>query len=132
MQLRLIKNIDMHATLSYRVARVVYEQTGATSLHVVEALTSMIKNLSDKTGTTISEIISDKTIFNDSNKIVCLNECMNSRKFEMCVRVASRMLAGGLPDSCHGATKFHHADIIPEWAIALGYIDDVDGLLFYL
>ena len=98
----------------------------------VEALTSMIKNLSDKTGTTISEIISDKTIFNDSNKIVCLNECMNSRKFEMCVRVASRMLAGGLPDSCHGATKFHHADIIPEWAIARGYIDDVDGLLFYL
>jgi hypothetical protein len=132
MQLKLIKNTDMSATLSYRIARVVYEQTGAETLHVVEALTSMIKNLSDKTGTTISEIISDKTIFNDSNKIVCFNECMNSRKFEMCIRVASRMLAGGLPDSCHGATKFHHANIIPEWAIARGYIDDVDGLLFYL
>ena len=132
MQLRLIKNTDTNTTLPYRVARIVYEQTGATSLHVVEALTSMIKNLSNKTGLEISEIISDKTIFSDENKRLCLNECMNSRKFEMCVRVASRMLAGGLPDSCHGATNFHHADVIPEWAIARGYIDDVDGLLFYL
>ena len=48
MQLRLIKNTDMDATLSYRVARVVYEQTGAETLRVVEALTSMIKNISDK------------------------------------------------------------------------------------
>ena len=120
MQLRLIKNTDMDATLSYRVARVVYEQTGAETLRVVEALTSMIKN------------ISDKTIFNDESKVVNSSEYINERKFQMCVRVASRMLTGGLPDCCHGATKFHHANIIPQWAVARGYIDDVDGLLFYL
>ena len=48
MQLRLIKNTDMDATLSYRVARVVYEPTGAETLRVVEALTSMIKNQGKK------------------------------------------------------------------------------------
>jgi hypothetical protein len=132
MQLRLIKNTDMDATLSYRVARVVYEQTGAETLRVVEALTSMIKNISDKTGADILNIISDKTIFNDESKVVNSSEYINERKFQMCVRVASRMLTGGLPDSCHGATKFHHANIIPQWAVARGYIDDVDGLLFYL
>jgi hypothetical protein len=132
MQLKLIKNTDMSATLSYRIARVVYEQTGAETLHVVEALTSMIKNLSDKTGVDISDIISDKTIFADENKILNTADNVNDRKFQMCVRVASRMLSGGLPDCCHGATKFHHANVIPDWAIARGYIDDVDGLLFYL
>ncbi len=122
----------MHATLAYRVARVVYEQTGATSLLLVEALTSMIQNLSNKTGVAISEIISDKTIFSDVNKILIADENINNRKFEMCVRVASRMLSGGLSDCCHGATKFHHASFIPQWAIARGYIDDIDGILFYL
>ena len=116
MQLKLIKNTDMSATLAYRIARIVYEQTGAETLHVVEALTSMIKNLSEKTGVEISKIISDKTIFSDENKMVDTADCINNRKFQMCVRVASRMLSGGLPD----------------WAIARGYIDDVDGLLFYL
>ena len=132
MQLKLIKNTDMSATLSYRIARVVYEQTGAETLHVVEALTSMIKNLSEKTGVEISKIISDKTIFSDENKILNTADNVNDRKFQMCVRVSSRMLSGGLPDCCHGATKFHHANVIPDWAIARGYIDDVDGLLFYL
>lgn len=131
MQLSLIKNTDMYTRLSHSVARTVYEQTGAVSLHVVEALTSMIKNLSDKTGLDISDIISDKTIFSDENKILNATDYVNNRKFEMCVRVASRMLSGGLPDCCHGATMFHHADVIPKWAIARGYIDDVDGLLFY-
>ncbi|MBR4891574.1 MAG: hypothetical protein IKZ34_00115 [Alphaproteobacteria bacterium] len=132
MQLKLIKNTDMFTTLSYQVARVVYEQAGAVSLNVVEALTSMIQNLSNKTGVDISCILSDKTLFSDENKIAKTEDCVNSRKFQMCVRVASRMLAGGLPDCCHGATRFHHASYIPDWAIARGYIDDVDGLLFYL
>ena len=122
----------MSATLAYRIARIVYEQTGAETLHVVEALTSMIKNLSEKTGVEISKIISDKTIFSDENKMVDTADCINNRKFQMCVRVASRMLSGGLPDCCYGATKFHHANVMPDWAIARGYIDDVDGLLFYL
>ena len=63
MQLKLIKNTDMSATLAYRIARIVYEQTGAETLHVVEALTSMIKNLSDASGICISDLISDENIF---------------------------------------------------------------------
>lgn len=133
MQLRLIKNTDMQSTLSYQIARIVYEQTGAKSLHVVEALTSMIKNLSDKTDKNITDIISDKSLFDDANRLSYANDAVIcSRAFQMCVRVANRMLCGGLPDCCHGATKFHHANYIPDWAIARGYIDDVDGLLFYL
>ena len=129
MQLTLIKNTDTSATLAYRIARTVHEQTGASSLQVVEAMTSMIKNIADKYQRDILDVISDKTLF-PNIKTDCVPA--SSRSFQMCVRVAQRMLCGGLQDVCCGATRFHHADIIPDWAIARGYIADIDGILFYL
>lgn len=136
MQMTLIKNTDMSVTQAYKIARVVYAQTGATSLLGVEALTAMIKNLSDKSGRSIENIITDKDIFDvlneNSPNHYRINVPANNHAFQMCVRVASRMLAGGLTDMTFGATKFHHADTIPQWAIARGYIADIDGMLFYL
>ena len=63
MQLTLINNPDTSAGLAYQIARIVYAQTGAQTLTGVEAMTSMIKNLSDKSGVAIEQIIGDKNIF---------------------------------------------------------------------
>lgn len=137
MQMTLIKNTSSPCTtLAYRVARVVYAQTGATSLTLVEAMTSMIKNISDVSGVDISDIIQDKNIFDalatESSRHHRITEPATSRAFQMCVRTAQRMLSGGLGDKCFGATRFHHSDVIPQWATSRGYIADIDGVLFYL
>ena len=137
MQMTLIKNTSTPNTaLAYKIARVVYAQTGAKSLHLVEAITSMIKNLSVASGIDIANIICDTSIFDvlekSSPNHYRISEPATSRAFQMCVRTAQRMLMGALPDTCFGATRFHSSDVIPEWATSRGYIADIDGLLFYL
>ena len=61
-----------------------------------------------------------------------MTEPVTSRKFQMCLRVAQRMLSGGLCDACFNATRFHYSNEMPSWSIARGYIADIDGMLFYL
>ena len=121
--------------LAYKVARVVYAETGARTLSGVEALTSMIKNLSDISGISISDIVNDSNLFPVLKSNAPNHERLfihaSDNAFQMCVRVASRMLRGGLPDACFGAVRFHHSNTIPDWAIARGYIADIDGMLFY-
>lgn len=136
MELRLITNPDLSKKLTYQIARVVYAETSASSLAAVEAMVSMIKNISRTTGQEISTVVSDKNLFDVLN----INSVRHSllfvnptcRGFQMCLRVVGRMLAGGLPDMCCGATRFHHGDVLPDWARARGYILDIDDLLFYL
>lgn len=122
-------------SLAYRIARVVYAETCANSLRVVEALTSMIENCARKNNRDICDVISDVNIFEslnpDSIRHAEMNIDSNRREFQMCVRIAVRMLHGNLPDMCHGATMFHRTDLMPDWAIARGYIADIDGILFY-
>ena len=122
-------------TLAHRIARVVYAETGARSLRVVEALTSMISNCAQKNNRDICEIISDATMFEslngDSVRHADLEIDSNRREFQMCVRIAMRMVHGNLPDMCYGATMFHRADLLPDWAMARGYVADIDGILFY-
>ena len=136
MSLKLIKNPDESKKLMYQVARVVYAETAASSLAAVEAMTSMIRNLSNATGQDVSYIISDKNIFDSlnqkSNRNILLSVPPTNRGFQMCLRVAGRMLMGLLPDMCRGAIRFHHDDVLPDWACARGYILDIDDLLFYL
>lgn len=136
MHLKLICNPYESKSMPYKIARVVYAETGATSLRVVEALTSMIQNCSYATGRTPMQIASDAEIFDALHKSSPRNAMLtvnaDDRGFQMCVRVATRMLHGFLPDCCNGATRFHHADDMPRWATARGYIADIDGLLFYL
>ena len=136
MQVTLIKNTDTTATLAYRIARTVYAQSGASSLVGVMALTSMIKNLSNKTGRGISDIVNDANIFpvlNPEHQYhTRLYDNANTRSFQMCVRVALRMLKNVLDDYCYGATMFHPSNTLPSWAVSRGYIADIDDMLFYL
>lgn len=136
MQLTLIKNPDASKSIEYKIARIVFAETQARSLHAVEALTSMIKNISVISGLPFNQIISNKNLFTSLNEnspthAYIKTEPIN-KGFQMCLRVVNRMIHGNLPDCCYGATKFHSDDYIPEWAMSRGYIADIDGLLFYL
>ena len=135
MQLTIIEAHDEKMTLAYAVARIVYAETLASSLRVVEALTSMIANAARARNESVAKIISDKTLFESLNTESIRHESINvnaSRPdFQMCLRVAMRMLHGNLPDMCRGATRFHREEFLPTWAVARGYIADIDGILFY-
>lgn len=136
MYLRLINNPDESKKILYKIARVVYAETSATSLPVVEALTAMIKNCADKEQKDFADIVSDKNLFEslseNSLRHSLLKVEVNNRGFQMCLRTVQRMLNGNLPDKSNGATRFHRCDVLPDWAVARGYIADIDGLLFYL
>ncbi len=135
MQLELIRNPDESQTTVYKVARVIYAETYMPTLASVEALASMIKNIVKQSNRDVDDIICDSDLFNtiksDSPRHKYINVDANNRAFQMCVRVVKRMIYGNLPDTCFGATRFHRADEMPEWAVARGYIADIDGLLFY-
>ncbi len=137
MQMTLINNPDTSGRLALagKIARVVYAQTGAASLPLVEAFTSMIKNISDASGVEVMNIVQDPNIFPALQKTNIYHERLFvpsvSRGFQMCLRTATRMLAGLLPDCCYGATRYHYADTIPDWAMSRGYIADIGGILFY-
>ena len=137
MQLEIINNPDESQIAIYRAARVIYAETFPTTLPAAEALASMIGNIMLKTHCDLTDVINDKNIFDslnaDSPRNKYINaDIKNNRALQMCVRVVMRMAHGMLPDSCFGATRFHHADEMPDWATSRGYIADVDGLLFYL
>ncbi|MBO4700275.1 MAG: cell wall hydrolase [Alphaproteobacteria bacterium] len=135
MNFSVIESQSETMALAYRIARVVYAETYARSLRVVEALTSMISNCARKNNRDICDVVSDATIFEslntDSMRHMEMNIDSNRREFQMCVRIAVRMLHGHLPDMCRGATMFHRAELLPDWAIARGYVADIDGILFY-
>ena len=129
MQFELIQNTDTESVAVYKVARVVYNETGAKSLPLVEAFTAMIMNIALAGNVSPVDVICDKQIFmaRDNNDV-----CAASREFQMCVRTVRRAMRGNLPDSVFGATRFHWTCDMPSWAVARGYIADVDGMLFYL
>jgi hypothetical protein len=135
MQFKLIEMQNESMALAYAVARVVYAETLAKSLRVVEALTSMISNVAMRDNRNVKDVINDKTIFeslnNESNRHEFLSVDASRHDFQMCVRVAQTMLHGHLPDMCNHATKFHRDEILPKWAFARGYVADIDGILFY-
>ncbi|MCR4918078.1 MAG: cell wall hydrolase [Alphaproteobacteria bacterium] len=136
MQSEQIRKADDTMALACNVARVVYAETSAKSLRVVEALTSMISNQSKRNNTSIEQIIFDENQFESLNKSSARHDLLNvsylTREYQMCLRVAVRMLHGNLTDMCYGAVKFHRQEFLPQWAVARGYIADIDGLLFYL
>ena len=61
-----------------------------------------------------------------------LNVSVSDKKFQMCLRVVQKMMRGDLRDNVFGATNFHHANIMPQWAVSRGYIAEFDDILFYL
>ena len=136
MQLVLIKNPDDTQIVAYKLARIVFAETKATSLQIVEAMASLIYNIHTKYDKSFEDIANDKNTFEalneKSERHKYLNVDVCERKFQMCLRTIKTMMHGNLKDSVFGATKFHHMDIIPQWAIARGYIMECEDRLFYL
>ena len=136
MQLVLIKNLDDSQITAYKLARIVFAETNGNSLQSVEAMTSMIYNIHIKYEKSFEDIATDKNIFDASNKKSVRNKLLsvdvNNRKFQMCLRTVKTMLHGNLRDSVFGATRFHHTDVLPQWAIARGYIFECEDILYYL
>ncbi len=128
-------NTDEKMQLVYKIARVVYAHTNASSLQCVMGFTSMIQNISIKTNTDIEQVVLNKDIFDcwDTNsrhhKLLSVDAGLPA--FLMCVRTVQKMMNGNLPDSSYGATRFHYDDELPSWATALGYIWEIDDILFY-
>ncbi len=136
MQLTLIHNPDDKQTVLYKLSRVVYAETGATSLQIVEAMASMIYNIHIKYGKSFDDISTDSDLFESlqstSKRHEYLDIDASDNKFQMCLRVIQKMMNGNLPDSVFGATVFHHTDVMPKWAVSRGYIAECNDLLFYL
>lgn len=135
MYLTVISNSDEKNRDKYEIARTIYAETGAISLRVVEAFAAMIANAASKRGTNPINIVRDADMFGarcvSSPRNVRWRVEATSPAFHMCLRITTKMLNGTLGDVCSGATRFHHDDEMPDWAIALGYVADVDGILFY-
>lgn len=136
MQLTLIQNPDNTKSVLYKLARIIYAETLATSLRITEAMASMIYNIHIKYKKSFENIANDSNLFDSLNvqskRNKYLNVNIDDRKFQMCLRVVQKMMNGNLSDSVVGATNFHHADVMPDWAINRGYIAEFDDLLFYL
>ena len=135
MQMEIIEAHDETIALAYAVARIVYAETLAKSLRVVEALTSMIYNAAAHDIKNIRHIIFYSQIFEslraESTRHEFLSVDALRRDFQMCLRTSKTMLHGNLLDMCNHATMFHRAEFLPSWAVARGYICDIDGILFY-
>ena len=118
------------------MARIIFAETDALSLQIVEAMASMINNIHIKYDKSFESIAKDDVLFeclnSKSSRNKNLNVAANDRKFQMCLRVVQTMMRGNLQDTVFGATKFHHANVIPQWAMARGYISECEDILFYL
>jgi hypothetical protein len=136
MHLVLIKNPDESKIIIYKLARILYAETHASSLCAVESLASMIRNLCISSKKKLEDIAADAAFFESLNKNSIRHDNLSidssRREFQMCLRVASRLVRGEIPDTVFGATKFHRADNLPQWAVARGSVYEIDGLSFYL
>jgi len=132
----LIKNDNEDKAAIYKLARIVFAETQASSLLAVESLCAMVCNLCVSTGRNIKDIVTDESIFESLSKKSARHQDLlidsNSSAFQMCLRTVKRMLSGQLQNQIMNATKFHRVENLPDWAVPLGYVAEVDGLLFYL
>ena len=130
------KHQNDFAQNTYQIARVVFAETCAKSLRVVEALASMIANGARKSNQSELDFVMRSGLFeslddaSSHHGLLTINP--NARTFQMCLRVVDKMLKHNLDDTCCGATKFHRDEFNPDWSRARGYILEVDGLFFYL
>ncbi len=120
----------------YRIARIIYAETKGNSLPVKEAFASMIQNRKQKLGLSLEAISDDKNLFGSLNHNSKMNQdifvSLDNPEFAICLRLAKRIVAGNLSDVVFGAVRFHHDDENPAWALAEGYVYQLNDLLFYL
>jgi hypothetical protein len=136
MHLKLIKNNDDAKITLYKLARIIYAETRASSLTAVESLASMISNRCLKMYKSLADISADAELFESLNKNSARHDMLlvsaDSPGFQMCLRTVQKMINGNLPDSVFGATQFHRIEFLPDWAVSRGYIAECDGMLFYI
>ena len=136
MQLTLIKNSDDTQIVQYKIARIIFAETDATSLQIVESMASMINNIHIKFDKSFDVIANDSNLFESLNPKSSRHDLLNvpadNHKFQMCLRVVKTMMHGNLSDTVFGATRFHRTDVMPDWAISRGYISECENILFYL
>lgn len=135
MQLTLIKNQNDFNRDVYKIARIIYAETCAQSLRVVEALASMIANGAHANNQSPVDFVIKSELFECLDKKSSHHDLLkvnsDARTFQMCLRVTDKMLKHNLEDCCFGATKFHRSEFNPSWAFGRGYILELDGLFFY-
>jgi hypothetical protein len=128
----LLTNNDDETISLHRLARCIYAETTASSLPAVEALCVMVRN----TKRPIQDIASDSSVFESLDRNSAHHEYLSvsydDPGFQMCLRSVRRMTVGQFPDNIMGATRFHRADMLPDWATSIGSIAEVGNLLFYL
>ena len=136
MQFNIIENHDDKQKIYYKIARIVYAETLAKSLVAVEALSAMIYNIHIKYNKSFEDIADDKGLFDSLSEKSLRHQYLfvnaDDRKFQMCLRVVKNMIRGFLNDNVYGATKFHHVDVMPDWAMSRGYIAEYEDMLFYI
>lgn len=131
-ELKLFVNDDIDSIAEHQLARCIFAETLASSLCVVEALCRMVQN----TKRDIAEIANDKNVFESlspaSHRHKELLVDYNNAGFQMVLRCVRNMKKGIIQDKIFGATRFHRADIMPEWANSVGSISEIDNLFFYI
>ena len=127
--LKLFVNNDDQSIAEHRLARCVYAETLASSLPAVEALCVMARN----TGRPIGEIADDEDVFESLNPDSARHEYLlvkyDNPGFQMCLRTVKKI--NSIQDKIMGVTRFHRDDMLPEWAVSMGSVAEIDGLLFY-
>jgi hypothetical protein len=131
-KLKLFVNDDLKSIAEHRLARCVYAETLGSSLLAVESLCVMIENANRPVG----EIAEDEEVFESlkrnsgRHKHLLVNH--DDPKFQMCLRAVKKIRRGVLTDNIFGATRFHRSDVMPDWAVSVGSVAEIDGLSFYL
>jgi hypothetical protein len=130
-ELKLFVNDDDESIAECRLARCVYAETLAASLPEVEQLCAMVRN----TGRPPAEIAEDRGVFEslakESSRHAALLADFRDPGFQMVLRTVRRMKAGLIVDKIYGATRFHRADSLPDWATSLGSVAEIGSLSFY-
>lgn len=135
-RLYVIDNPEPDKIVLYKLARIIFAETKGNSLPVKEAFAVMIQNRKQKLGLSFETIAGDEKLFGSLNRNSKLNKDfyvdVNNLEFAICLRLAKRIVAENLSDTIFGAVRFHHDDENPAWAVAEGYICQLNNLLFYL
>jgi len=135
MRFSVTENPDASCGYKYEIARAIYAEGGGQSLKLAEALASVVANAAAATGRPPVDVVRDTALFPSRDKsskrhgLWCVRA--DDTGFQMCLRVANKMLKGNLGECCNGATRFHHEEDMPDWAMNRGYVAEFGGLLFY-
>lgn len=68
---------------------------------------------------------------NDPNVSVIQNVTRDNPRFQDCVQIAKKVMAGQILDPTEGATHYHHVDLTPHWTQNATKTVQIGAHLFY-